>query len=122
MPDVATDTLGGATERAKSVKNVDIDLARVGLRSADLGLVEAGLLGDELVELLDESVVTLEDGEERALRASRALDTTELVEEVVTSALKVAEIVEEVSDPEGSTLANSHELGRLAVGVAKAGQ
>jgi hypothetical protein len=122
MSDIATDTLGSATERTKSVENVDIDLARVGLRSADLCLVEAGLLGDELVELLDESVVALEDGEERSLGAGRALDTTELVEKVVTSTLEVAEIVEEISDPEGSTLANSHELGGLAVGVAKAGQ
>ena len=122
MSDVTTNALSSAAERAEGVQDIDIDLAGVSLRGGDLGLVEAGLLGDELVELLDESVVTLEDGEERALRASRALDTTELVEEVVTSALKVAEIVEEVSDPEGSTLANSHELGRLAVGVAKAGQ
>jgi hypothetical protein len=122
MPDVATDTLGSATERAKSVKNVNIDLARVSLRSANLSLVEAGLLGDELIELLDESVVALENGEERSLGASRALDTTELVEQVVASALEVAEIVEEISDPERSTLADSHELGGLAVGVAKAGQ
>ena len=122
MPDVATDTLGSATKRTKSVQDVDIDLARVGLRRANLGLVEAGLLGDELVELLDQSVVALEDGEERSLGASRALDTTELVEEVITSTLEVAEIVKEISDPERSTLADSHELGGLAVGVAKAGQ
>ena len=122
MPDVATDTLGSATERTESVQNVNIDLARVGLRSADLGLVEAGLLGDELVELLDESVVTLEDGEERALSTGRALDTTELVEKVVADALKVAEIVHEVGDPERGTLANSDELCGLTVGVAKARQ
>ena len=122
MPDVATDTLGGATERAKSVKNVDIDLARVGLRSADLGLVEAGLLGDELVELLDKSVVALEDREERALSTGRALDTTELVEKVVADALEVAEIVHEVGDPERGTLANSDKLCGLTVGVAKARQ
>jgi len=122
VSDVATDALGSATERAKSVEDVNIDLARVGLGSADLSLVEAGLLGDELVELLDKSVVALEDGKERSLGASRALDTTELVEEVVTSTLEVAEIVKEISDPERGTLANSHELGGLAVGVAKAGQ
>jgi hypothetical protein len=122
MPDVATDTLSSATERTKSVQDINIDLARVGLRSADLGLVEAGLLGDELVELLDEAVVALENLEERSLRASRALDTTELAEEVVASALEVTEIVKEIGDPERSTLANSHELGGLTVGVAKAGQ
>lgn len=122
MPDVATDALGSATERAKSVQDVNVDLARVGLRSADLGLVKAGLLGNELVELLDKSVVALEDGEERSLGAGRALDTTEFIEEVVTSTLKVAKIVKEISDPERSTLANGHELGGLAVGVAKAGQ
>ena len=122
MSDIATDALGSATERAKSVHDVNVDLARVGLRSADLGLFEAGLLGDELVELLDEAVVALEDGEERSLRAGRALDTTELTEEVVTSTLKVAEIVKEIGDPERSTLANRHELGGLTVGVTKAGQ
>lgn len=122
MPDVAADTLGSATERTESVQNVNIDLARVGLGSADLGLVEAGLLSDKLVELLDETVVALENGKERSLRASRALHTTELAEEVVTSTLKVAEIVQEIGDPERGTLANSHELGRLSVSVAEAGQ
>jgi len=122
MSDVTTDALSSATEGTKSVQDVNVDLARVGLGSADLGLVEAGLLGDELIELLDESVVALEDGEERSLGASRALDTAELVEEVITSTLEVAEIVKEISDPERSTLANSHELGGLTVSVAKAGQ
>jgi non-canonical (house-cleaning) NTP pyrophosphatase len=102
--------------------NVHINLARVGLGSADLGLVEAGLLGDELIELLDKSVVALEDGKERSLGTSRTLDTTELVEDVVTSTLEVAKIVQKISDPERGTLANSNELSGLTVSVAKAGQ
>jgi hypothetical protein len=122
VSDVATNALGSAAERAEGVQNVDIDLTGVSLGGADLGLVEAGLLGDELVELLDKSVVALEDGEERALGTGRALDTTELVEKVVTDALKVAEIVHEVGDPQRGTLANSDELGGLTVGVAKARQ
>lgn len=104
------------------MQNVDIDLARVGLGSADLGLVEAGLLGDKLVKLLDERVVALENGEERTLSTGSTLDTTEFVEEVVASTLEVAEVVKEIGDPERGTLANSYELGGLAVGVAKAGQ
>jgi hypothetical protein len=122
VSDVTTNALSSATERAESVQNIDIDLAGVSLGSADLGLVEASLLGDELVELLDESVVALEDGEEGTLGTGRALDTTELVEKVVTDALKVAEIVHQVGDPQGSTLADSDELGGLAVGVAQTRQ
>ena len=122
MSDVTTNALSGATERAKGVQDIDIDLTGVSLGSGDLGLVEASLLGDELVKLLDKSVVTLEDGEERALSTGRALDTTELVEKVVADALKVAEIVHEVGDPERGTLANSDELCGLTVGVAKARQ
>jgi hypothetical protein len=122
MSDVATNALSSATERAESVENVHIDLAGVGLGSADLGLVEAGLLGDELVELLDKSVVALEDGEERTLGTGRALDTTELAEKVVADALKVAEVVHEVGDPERGTLANGDKLGGLAVSVAKTRQ
>ena len=122
MSDVTTNALSSAAERAEGVQDIDIDLAGVSLRGGDLGLVEAGLLGDELVELLDEAVVALENLEERSLRASRALDTTELAEEVVASALEVTEIVKEIGDPERSTLANSHELGGLTVGVAKARQ
>lgn len=122
MSDVTTNALSSAAERAEGVQDIDIDLAGVSLRGGDLGLVEAGLLGDELVELLDKSVVTLEDGEERALSTGRALDTTELVEKVVADALKVAEIVHEVGDPERGTLANSDELCGLTVGVAKARQ
>jgi hypothetical protein len=49
-------------------------------------------------------------------------DTTELVENVVTGTLKVAEIVEEIGNPERSTLANGHELSGLAVSVPQAGQ
>jgi len=122
MSNVATNALGSATERAKSVEDIDIDLAGVSLGSADLGLVEASLLGDELVELLDESVVALEDGKERTLGTGRTLDTTELVEKVVADALKVAEVVHEVGDPQRCTLANSDELGRLTVGVPETRQ
>jgi len=122
MSDVTTNALSSATERAESVQDIDIDLAGVSLGGGDLCLVEAGLLGDELVELLHKSVVALEDSEERALSTSRALDTTELAEKVVTDALKVAEVVHEVGDPERGTLANSDELRGLAVSVAKARQ
>jgi hypothetical protein len=122
MPDVATNALNSAAERAESVQDIDVDLAGVSLGSADLGLVEAGLLGDKLIELLDKSVVALEDGEERALGTGRALDTTELAEKVVADALKVAEVVQEVGDPQRGTLADGDELGGLTVGVAKTRQ
>ena len=120
VTDVNTDTLAGGTERAKSVANIDIDLASVGLTGDDESGAEASLLGDELIQSLDLVVVTVEDLEEGSLSTGGTLDTTEA--QVITSALKVTQIHQQILDPKTSTLANGNQLSGLTVSETQSGQ
>jgi hypothetical protein len=110
----------GGTERREGREDVKVDLARVGLAGDGVGVGEAAELGDALVEGLDLLVVAVEEGEERALSAGGALDAAEA--EVVARALEVAQVPEELLEPESGTLADSGELGGLEVGEAEGGE
>lgn len=120
MTDVNTDTLAGGTERAKSVANIDIDLASVSLTGDDESGAEASLLSDELIQSLDLVVVTVEDLEEGGLSTGGTLDTTEA--QVITGTLKVAQIHQQILDPETSTLTNGNQLSGLTVSETQSGQ
>jgi hypothetical protein len=120
VADIDTDTLAGGTEGAKGVADIDIDLTGVGLTGDNEGRAEASLLGNELIELLNLGVISLEDLKERGLSTGGTLDTTEA--QVITSTLKVAQIHQQILDPQASTLADSDKLGGLAVGETQAGK
>lgn len=60
-------------------------------------------------------MVTVEDGQKRSLGSGGSLGSTEA--EVVAGTGEVAEVPEEVLEPEAGTLADSGELCRLVVGV-----
>jgi hypothetical protein len=120
VTDVNTNTLAGSTERAKSIADVNIDLARVCLTRNDESGAEASLLGNELVEALDLGMVTVEDLEEGSLSTGGTLDTTET--QVIAGTLEVTQIHEQILDPETSTLANGNQLGGLTVSETQAGK
>ena len=102
--------------------HIDINLARVSLRSTPGSTGEASLLRHELIELLDPIVVALEYGEEGGLRTRCTLGATKLAKQPVSCVLEIVKVVKEILNPDGSSLADSYHLCRLAVGVAKAGQ
>lgn len=56
--------MGGGAERGEGAKDVNVDLAGVGLSGDGVGLGEARELGDESVELLD--LCRCDEGERRA--------------------------------------------------------
>lgn len=118
VTNVNTDTLAGGTERAQSVANVHIDLARVGLTGDDECGAEASLLGDKLIQLLNLTVITIEDLQERGLGARGALHATEA--EVIAGTLEVAQVHQQVLNPQASTLANGDQLSRLTVSETQA--
>jgi hypothetical protein len=117
VTNVNANALAGSTERTKSVADINIDLTRVCLAGDDESGAEAGLLSNELVQALDLGVVTVEDLQERRLSTGGTLDTTEA--QVITGTLEVAQIHQQILDPETSTLANGHELGGLTVSEAQ---
>lgn len=65
-------------------------------------------------------MVAVEEGKERRLGAGRALHATEA--EVVAGTLEVAEVPEQLLEPEGRTLTNGGKLSRLEVGEAEGGE
>lgn len=65
-------------------------------------------------------MVTIKESQERALGTGRSLDTAET--EIVACALEVAQIPQQLLDPQSSTLTNSGELGGLEVGETKGGE
>lgn len=117
MTDVNANALTGGTERTKSVGDINIDLTRVCLAGDDESGAEASLLGNKLVQALNLGVVTVEDLQERRLSTGGTLDTTEA--QVIAGTLKVAQIHQQILDPETSTLANGHQLGGLTVSEAQ---
>jgi len=62
-------------------------------------------------------VVTVEQGEERALGTGSTLHTSET--EIRPGPLEVSKIPQEFLDPKGSSFTDSGELGRLEVGETK---
>lgn len=65
--DSLTDVLTRGTEGGKGVEYVHIDFSCVGLAGDDVGGGEAGLFGNELIELFDLVVVAFENLEEGRL-------------------------------------------------------
>lgn len=115
--DVGGHLVDGRAERGEGREDVGVNLARVGLASNGVGVGEAEELGDALVEGLDLLVVAVKELEERALGAGGALDAAEA--EVVARALEVAQVPEELLDPQGRALADSRQLRGLEVGEAE---
>ena len=120
MTDVNTDPFACRTERAKGVGDVNIDLSRIRLTGDDEGRAETSLLSNKLVQLFNLVVITVEDLEEGGLSTSGTLDTTEA--QVITRPFQVAQIHQQVLDPQGCTLANRHELCGLPVGETQTRQ
>lgn len=65
-------------------------------------------------------MVTTKDGEERSLSPRSPLGAAET--KVVAGTGEVAEIPEEVLEPEAGTLSNGGKLGRLVVSVAESSE
>lgn len=120
MTNVDTNALASGAERSQGVGDVHINLAGVGLTGDDERRAESGLLSDELIQLLNLLVVTVEDLEERSLSTGGTLDTTET--QVVAGPLKVSQIHQQVLKPQACSLSDGDELGGLSVGETKAGQ
>lgn len=120
VTNVNTNALAGRTEGTKGVAHIHIDLTGVSLGRDDKGRAETGLLSDQLIQLLNLGVVTLEDLQERSLSTGGTLDTTEA--QVIASALQVTQIHQQILNPQAGTLANGNKLSGLAVGEAQAGQ
>ena len=118
--DVGGHLVHRGAERREGGEDIGVNLTRVGLATDGVGVREAKELSDALVESLDLGVVAVEEGKERGLGTGGALDTAEA--EVVARTLEVAEVPEELLDPEGGTLADSGELGGLEVGEAESGE
>lgn len=114
---VGRNLVGGRAERGERAKDIAVDLARVRLAGDGVGVREAEELSHALVEGLDLLVVAVKQGEERGLRSGRALDATEA--EVVLCPPEVAQIPQELLEPERRALADRRQLGRLEVGEAE---
>jgi hypothetical protein len=122
VPDVTTNAFASTSERAQCVENVNVDETRVGLAGGDVGLLESRLLSHEFIEALDSGMVSLKDGQETALGTGCSLDTAERVHNLIALGLEVAQVAEQVGDPQTRTLADGDELGGLTVGVSEAGE
>ena len=120
MTNINTNTLASRAKGAESIADINIDLTGVGLTGDDECRAETSLLSNELIKLLHLSVITLEDLEERSLSTGGTLDTTET--QVITGALKVAQIHQQILNPQTSTLTNSDELSGLTVGETQTRQ
>lgn len=120
MADINANALASGTEGAQGVANINVDLAGVRLAGNDESRAEPSLLGHQLVQLLDLTVITLEDLEERSLSTGGTLDTTET--QVIAGPLQVPQIHEQILDPQARPLANRDELGRLSVREAETRQ
>ena len=58
--EICSNFVRSRTEAGERRKDVDVDLARVGLRSDGVGISEAAKFGDELVELFDLDIYGLD--------------------------------------------------------------
>lgn len=109
-----------STKAGQWAENVGVNLTRVSLTGNGVSVGEAKELGDASIKRLNLVVVAVEEGKERSLGTGSALYTTEA--KVVASTLEVAEIPEELLEPEGGTLAHSGQLSGLEVGEAEGGE
>ena len=65
-------------------------------------------------------MVAFEEGQEARLSSSRALDTAE--SDIVSRALDIAQVHEELVDPERGAFADGRQLGGLEVREAEGGE
>lgn len=117
MSNIPTDLLASRAEARHRTDDIRVHLSRVRLRRDGVCIPEPSKLGHKTVELLNFLVVASEDSQERSLGSRGSLGTAET--KVVPGAGEVAEIPEEVLEPEAGTLANGGKLGGLVVSVAK---
>ena len=120
QPQVGAEPVRALGDPRQRGQHLGVDLARVGLARDGIGLGEAERLGHHPVERLDLGVVAVEELEEAGLRAGRPLDPQEL--QLGEPMLDLAQVEDQLVAPERRALADRHELGRLEVGVAQAGQ
>ena len=120
QPQVGAEPVGALGDPRQRAEHLGVDLARVGLARDGIGLGEAERLGHHAVERLDLGVVAVEELEEAGLRAGRPLDPQEL--QLGEPLLDLAQVEDQLVAPERRALADRHELRRLEVGVAQAGQ
>lgn len=117
MSNISTDLLASRAKARHHADDIRVHLSRVRLGRDGVCIPKPSKLGYKTVELLNFLVVTSEDSQERSLGSRGSLGTAET--KVVAGTGEVAEIPEEVLEPEAGTLANSGKLGGLVVSVAK---
>jgi len=120
VTNINTNALASRAKGAESIADINIDFTGVGLTGDNESRAESSLLSNELIKLLDLSVIALEDLKERSLSTGGTLDTTET--QVITGALEVAQIHQQILNPQTSTLTDSDELSGLTVGETQARQ
>jgi len=118
--DIGGNLVDGGTERGHGHQDIDINLARVGLASDGVVLLESGKLGNALIQILNLLVIALKESQEGTLGTGGAFDTAET--EVFASAGQVAQVPEKLLNPEGGALADSGELSGLEVSESESGQ
>ncbi len=133
---VGADLVHRRSKGSERTKYVRVDLPRVGLAGNRVGVREAAELGDTLVEGLDLDITNDQRGEIRSgattahlvvvpvkqcqkasLRSGRPFDAPKA--EIVPRALEVAQVPQELLDPQCRALADGGELSGLEVGETK---
>ena len=116
-PQVGGRLVGAGGDAGERVEHLGVDLARVGLAGDGVGLVEAHLLGDELLELPHLVVIAVEELQEAGLRAGRAFDAARL--ERGDAVLDFGQVERQVVRPQARPPADGRRLGRLQVREAE---
>uniref|UniRef100_A0A1I8GNN2 BCL domain-containing protein n=2 Tax=Macrostomum lignano TaxID=282301 RepID=A0A1I8GNN2_9PLAT len=117
---VGGDFVRGGAEAGQLQQDFRVHLAAVGLPGDDVGGGEAGLGRHQLVQPFHPIVVAVEQLQEAGLGAGGAFDAAEA--QVGPAAAEVAQVGQEVGQPQTGPLAHSGELGGLQVREAQAGQ
>ena len=114
---VGGDFMGAGGHRTEGREDIAVDLARIGLAGDGVALGKAKGVRHQLVELFHLVVVAVEEGQKAGLGAGGALHPAEA--QVGALALQVAQIHDQVLDPQAGALADGGQLRRLEVGKAE---
>lgn len=115
---VAAEFVRALGDAGKRREYLAVLLSRVGLAGDREGQLESELLGDRTIEGFDFTVVAAEERQVAGLGACRALGAT--TAQVVATVCHLAQILEELLQPQAGPLADGGELGGLEVRVSQA--
>lgn len=120
MSNIPTNFLASCAKARHRTDNIRVHFSRVRLGRDRVCIPEPSKLGHKTVELLNLIVITSEDSQERSLSPRSPLGAAET--KVIAGTGEIAEVPEEVLEPEAGTLSNGGKLGRLVVSVAKSSE